>query len=294
MNPTNPASASQSTIFPVIKDNLPALLGAILGVLVVSAIVFFALTMVPGRARKPLIVFVTFIAGLFYALEFFWPVLPEAAPGVTPAPPPALQPGENFLTQFLKPVAQLTEVLQAFAIGLGVFSILSLHFRNIVRRRESAPFSAVLLISMFLMSFIGIAQGYQTDENSWWNAAHQILYTGALSNLNAAMFSIIAFYIVSAAYRAFRIRSVEATILLVSAALVMIGQVVIGQLLTNWLPETGFLANFRTEVVADWIIKKVNSPAQLAINLGLGVGLLAASLRIWLSLERGSYFEKEL
>jgi hypothetical protein len=32
----------------------------------------------------------------------------------------------------------------------------------------------------------------------------------------------------------------------------------------------------------------------MAIDFGLGVGGLATALRLWLSLERGSYFEEEL
>ena len=44
------------------------------GAAVVSVILFFALTLVPTKLRRPLIMGVTFAAGLFYALEFFWPV----------------------------------------------------------------------------------------------------------------------------------------------------------------------------------------------------------------------------
>jgi hypothetical protein len=115
-----------------------------------------------------------------------------------------------------------------------------------------------------------------------------------MKSLDATMFSIIAFYIVSAAYRAFRIRSTEATILLVSAGIIMLGQVAIGQAITNAIPNEGLTANLRVENMANWILKKVNSPAIMAIDFGLGVGGLATALRLWLSLERGSYFEEEL
>ena len=108
------------------------------------------------------------------------------------------------------------------------------------------------------------------------------------------MFSIIAFYIVSAAYRAFRVRSVEATLLLASAFIVMLGQVALGQALTNALPGAGLASNLRVENLSNWILTRVSSPALLAVEFGLGIGALATALRLWLSLERGSYFEKEL
>ena len=108
------------------------------------------------------------------------------------------------------------------------------------------------------------------------------------------MFSIIAFYIVSAAYRAFRVRSVEATMLLVTAVIVMLGQISIGQLLTAWIPDNamgGLGHDLHIEVIRNWILTKANAPATRAIAFGLGIGSLAVALRIWLGLERGSYFE---
>lgn len=263
-------------MFQIVKG--PALLGYILGVFAVSALIFFALTQIPGRARKPLIAAVTFLAGLFFALEFFWPVNETS--------------GQNFLTPFVEPISQMSTVLQAFALGLGVYSLLNLHLRSIARQRTGWGFSVVLIAAIFALAVPSLLNEYHPNR---YNAAVKALfYNGGLNSLDAAMFSIIAFYIVSAAYRAFRIRSTEATILLASAFIVMLGQVAIGQAITSAIPNQGFAANFRVENIANWILTKVNSPAVLAVDFGLGIGSLALSLRLWLSLERGSYFEKEL
>jgi hypothetical protein len=115
-----------------------------------------------------------------------------------------------------------------------------------------------------------------------------------LNALDGTMFSIIAFYIASAAYRAFRVRNAEASLLMGAAFIVMLGQVYAGQWLTHWLPTDGFLANLRVETMSDWLLTRVNAPAIRAVGFGLGVGLVATALRIWLSLERGSYFDKEM
>jgi hypothetical protein len=127
----------------------------------------------------------------------------------------------------------------------------------------------------------------QPTPNPIAKAWSTILFEGALQSLDATMFSIIAFYITSAAYRAFRIRSLEATLLLVTAIIVMLGQITVGQMLTAWLPK-----EFHVEVIRNWILTKVNAPATRAIAVGLGIGSLAVGLRIWLGLERGSYFDQ--
>jgi len=250
------------------------------GAAVISVILFFALTLLPTKLRRPLIMAVTFASGLFYALEFFWPVSgPEGDQ-------------QNFLTTYIKPFSDITTVLQSFALGLGVYSLVSIHARKVARSQSGWAYSLILIVCMVVMVIGNIGKEY--IKAPWVGHLNEFAYTGLMKSLDATMFSIIAFYIVSAAYRAFRIRSTEATILLVSAGLIMLGQVAIGQAITNGIPNDGFLANFRVENLANWILKKVNSPAIMAIDFGLGVGGLATALRLWLSLERGSYFEEEL
>lgn len=249
----------------------------ILGALIASVGIFFALQLIPGRFRKPLVALITFVAGLFYAVEFFWPVNAE---------------GQNWLSPGVEPVAHMTQVLQAFALGLGVYSLSMVHLRAIARQRSGWGFSVVLFGAMLAICILGLLK--EERPNRYNENAFNFFFVGGLQSLDATMFSIIAFYIVSAAYRAFRIRSTEATILLVSAFIVMMGQVALGQIFTSALPAEGLAANLRLENIRNWILTQVNSPAILAVDFGLGIGSLATALRLWLSLERGSYFDKEL
>ncbi|MBC8101587.1 MAG: hypothetical protein H7Z41_03255 [Cytophagales bacterium] len=259
----------------------PALIGYIAGALVVSGLLFFALTLVPVKFRKPLISGITFLAGLYYVLEFF---LPVGAAGK--------EAGQNFLTPYLPAFAQVNQVLLSFAGGVGIFSLLTVHSRAIVRQRAGWGFSLTLLAALFGIAIFGFLKEYR--PNSYNAGIYRLLFDGAYKNLQAAMFSIISFYIVSAAYRAFRLRSVEATLLLASAFLVILGQVPMGQAITAWLPTEGFASSLRLEVIRDWILTRVSSPALLAVDLGLGMGLLSTAIRLWLSLERGSYFDREV
>jgi hypothetical protein len=255
-----------------------ALAGFVAVAALLSVAIYAILMALPPKARKPLIALVTFLSGAIYALEWVWPVDSGGK--------------ENFLTPHLKSFADIVTVLQGFALGIGIWSILTVHLKRVAQRRENWGFSVVLLggiVAMLVPYFLKSAH-----PNGYNKALYAIAFDGAYNALNATMYSVVAFYIVSAAYRAFRIRSVEATVLLGSAALIMLGQVALGQALTGWIPTTGFAANFRVENAANWILEKINSPALQAVELGVGVGTLAMALRLWLSLERGSYFEEDV
>jgi hypothetical protein len=93
--------------------------------------------------------------------------------------------------------------------------------------------------------------------------------------IQSTMFSLLAFYIASAAFRAFRAKSLLATVLLLTAVIVMMGQVPIGELLGSWFPKLGL-----------WIIDFPNNAAKRAIGLGVGFGSLATQLKIIFGVER--------
>ncbi len=260
------------------------LIGGVAFVLAVLA----ALQAAPRRSRRYIIAAFTFAGGLFYLLEFFWPAHRRG--------PMA---GQNFLTPFVPLVANIASVLGACAIGLGIFSLLQYHGRSIGRRRAGWGNSVAFLVSFLAMTVFGLLDKYAPTLRVLGRAAdaadvYGFLFNGGLNNLDAAMFSIIAFYIASASYRAFRIRSLESTLLMVSALIVMLGSVTFGTALTNWIRPDSFAGNFRIERIANWLLNIINAAAQRGILFGLTVGGLAVSLRYWLSLERGAYFDKEL
>ncbi len=256
---------------------------AVIGCVVFCFILFVFLQQLPSRARKWLIILCTFLAGLIYAVEFFWPPHPDPRhPGIL----------VNFMDPYMGTVNDIATVIGSFTLGLGIYSLSLFHGRKLLRRRSGWFYSLTFFVSMITIAVLGLVAYYRSNVINV--DIYHILFNGGLISLDSTMFALVAFYITSAAYRAFRIRNTEASLLMVSAFIVMLGQVAVGPLLTNWLPKTGLPADFRIEVLSDWLLTRVNAPAVRAIGFGLGVGLLATTLRIWLSLERGSYFEQEL
>jgi len=82
----------------------------------------------------------------------------------------------------------------------------------------------------------------------------------------------------SAAFRAFRARNLEATVLLSAAILVMIARVPMGEsipVLGDYLPR-----------LMNWIMDIPNTAARRAIFIGAALGAIATGLRVILGMER--------
>jgi len=160
-------------------------------------------------------------------------------------------------------------IMAYFALLLGGGNILRIHWKTATLRRKNWIHSWVLIATLFITLFCGIILGLRSPQ-------YLFLFNGLYSPLGATVFSMNAFYIASACYRAFRIRNGLAAVLLLSGTLVMLGKVGIGATLWNQFP-----------VISDWILNFPNSAAMRAMSMGSALGMVGVSLRIVLGLERG-------
>ena len=100
-------------------------------------------------------------------------------------------------------------------------------------------------------------------------------YNYIFAPCNATMFALLAFYIASAGFRAFRARNTEAALLLGAGIILLLGRAPIGRLIYDSLPE-----------VANWIIDVPNNAGRRAIIMGAALGAIVTGLRVILGMER--------
>ena len=185
-------------------------------------------------------------------------------------------------------------IISGFAILLGQISLFQSNIKKIKNKNPDWPFYLAGLISFAIMLVFGLLWGTQEYAGIFGQGdkiqavvgmkPFDYLFNNAFMPLSATMFSLLAFFIASAAYRAFIIRSFESNLLMITAVIVMLGRTSFGGMLTSWLPEG--LKFLHLPNLSDFIMEFPNSAAQRAILISAALGIIGSSLRIILGIER--------
>ena len=167
-------------------------------------------------------------------------------------------------------------IIAALALILGLVSLMQLHWLRVRQRQAGWGYSLVVYLSFGLMFFFVLyndGNGPFAPQAS--TGGYQWLYYNVQVACGATMFSLLAFFIASAAFRTFRARTPEAAILLVAAVVVMLGQVPIGAYISDYIPQA-----------KQWLLTVPTTAAKRGILLGVSLGAIATSLRIIFGIER--------
>jgi len=210
------------------------------------------------RRRIPLLL--TMLVGIIFVVQFFVPHRPFSGM-------------QGLLTDWV-------QIIVAFAIWLGALNLMRVSADSIYRREKNWPYATIIIGSFLTISIVGFFFSGGTrfqDPGTPFDWIYQNVY----NPLSATMFAMLAFYIASASYRAFRARNREATLLLLAGFLVMLGRVPVGDTITGFLPE-----GYRLSNLADLIMNVPNKAGQRAIMIGIALGIVSTSLRLILGIER--------
>ncbi len=169
-------------------------------------------------------------------------------------------------------------IVQACAIVLGALNLMKISILKIAKQKEDYGFAVVIVASFLLIVIIGFAEGEAfRDPGTKFDWLYNYVYTP----LSSTMFAILAFFVASASYRAFRARNLEATLLLLAAFFVMIGRVPVGYAISAFMPE-----GYRLSDLASWVMNFPQTAGQRAIMIGIALGIVSTSLRVILGIER--------
>ena len=255
---------------------------------------------------------------------------------------------------------QFFDIIAAFAVFLGALNLLKLQFIKVLKQQSGWIYSAVAIASFFFAFIIGffIRGAYFVGEDVYFSqkaaeaailnsglsevvvpvdwGAHvqtdgslfQWMFKYIFSPLSATMFALLAFFVASASFRAFRARNFEASLLLVAGIIIMLGRVPVGSLISSWtimyilafsigiginsyvknrnmvfgwiLGSCGLITGFGMTMgwpidqpaifflpaLQEWIYLVPNLAGSRAILIGIGLGIVATSLRYIFGLEK--------
>ncbi|HWR84102.1 MAG TPA: hypothetical protein VN285_12445 [Candidatus Deferrimicrobium sp.] len=174
-------------------------------------------------------------------------------------------------------------IIGIFALALGIWSLIRVSVEKIHSRKSGWGYPIITLAGLFLMilfGFIGRRDGvwglYFMTAEGLSNPMFRHFFDYILIPIQSTMFALLAFFIASAAYRAFRARNILASLLLIAALIVML----------RFNPYMGPIGPYVADT-ASWLLNVPNLAAKRAIIIGIGLGIVATALKVILGIERG-------
>jgi len=160
------------------------------------------------------------------------------------------------------------QIIFAFTLFVGIAGFIKISLKSISRRKDT-PYRLIALTGLILMPVLALIGGTAFGSPFLW------AFENMLAPLQATVFSLLAFFVASASFRGFHARSIPATILLLTALIVLLGRVPISDMISESFPKLTF-----------WIQNYPSMTARRAILIGIGLGSMTTALRVILGIER--------
>jgi hypothetical protein len=168
-----------------------------------------------------------------------------------------------------------------------MINLVIFHGRKIIQWRSSPQNSIIFLVFLAMMAPLAFFGTPEAAEGTWIRLGFDFLFNSVQLPMGAAVFSMITFYMISAAYRSFKIKSAEAALLMLSAIIVMVGQMPVGEWLAMPVPDT--IPVLQMPWLAQKLLSVFNAAAYRGVLIGMLIGGLSITLRIWLGIDNSVY-----
>lgn len=164
--------------------------------------------------------------------------------------------------------SDLVIALIALTTLVAVGGVVARNAEKVLRRQKDGWDGAVVVIAFVVTLSVGLVAGPASAAFVW-------LFDYVYAPLEASVFALVAFALVDTVLRRMRSYSLEAAVLIGTAAVVMLGRA----------PPTTTLGTMFTPV-ADWLTRVPNVAGQRVLLIGAAFAAASTLLRVLLGLER--------
>jgi len=160
-------------------------------------------------------------------------------------------------------------VIAGAALLLASLNLVKVQIINITQKRRGWQYSIVVVAAYVAMVFTGLMYG----KNS---ASYKFLFNDVMAPVGTTLNACMIFFISSASYRSFRARNYQAAVLLVAAALVLLGGAPAGAVVHSRLPA-----------IRDWFLEVATVAGNRGIVLASAIGTIALGFKVLLGIDKG-------
>lgn len=188
-------------------------------------------------------IFLTALLGILMVLEHFFPM-------------------PDVVTNFNITTRSFVTIVSAAALMLGIIFLTIAHVRTISQKKSEWYYSIFFIVSLLITIGLGLI-GIRNESFLW-------IYNNMTAPIGAALYSLTAFYITSAAYRVFRARNWSAAVLLVCGFIVLMMLIPIGAII---FPPV--------VLIGEWLRSFPSSAGFRGMIMGTSLGIMGLGVRVF-------------
>lgn len=177
---------------------------------------------------------------------------------------PAISSIANYCQIFATSIA-------SFMMIFGTTSLILFNYGHVKKKTPGQWFMSAWAIFLIVsISAIGLTLGPNQLYFKW-------MFENVFINLDTAMYSVLGFYVLSAAWRAYRARNLDATFLLVSGILAALVNAPVGEFIFG----SGVIS------LGNWVVNVPTIAGLRTTYFGVALGSIYVALRTFIGKESG-------